>query len=68
MPGRPPTANGLCRLALLAFRCDTACMRTGDEPVAGGRWPHAPTQPHGRAVPPGKPPAGKTCAVPSTLL
>jgi len=43
MPGRPPTANGLCRLALLAFRCDTACMRTGDEPVSGGRRPNAPS-------------------------
>src|SRR5260370_17163663 len=42
---------------------DTACMHTGDEPVSGGRRPHAPSQSNSGGVSMGKPPAGKTGAV-----
>src|SRR5260370_32008955 len=38
-------------------------MHTGDEPVSGGRRPHAPSQSTVCGVPLGKPPAGKTGAV-----
>src|SRR5712691_7053456 len=60
-----PSADGEWPMPLgtAGLQVDTACMHTGDEPVSGGRRPHAPAQSTVCGVPLGKPPAGKTGAV-----